>query len=90
MTHLCSIISKPGEGTDGHVVSNPAENIFHLLVYYCQHQDRVTRDTDHPLITLANLYALRGHREVEKDWYSKITEYVKPVFKGMPKTFEMI
>ena len=34
--------------------------------------------------------ALRGQRELEKDWYSTITEYVKPVFKDMPKTFETI
>ena len=34
VTHLCSIIFKPGGGTNGHVVSESAENIFHLLVYY--------------------------------------------------------
>ena len=47
VTCLCSIIHKPGGGTDGHVKYDPAENLFHILVYYCQHQDRVTRDTDH-------------------------------------------
>ena len=42
VTRLCSINRKPGEGADGHVVSYPAENLFHLLVYCCQHQDDVT------------------------------------------------
>ena len=36
-TRLCSIIRKPGGGTGGHVVSEPAEIVFHILVYYCQH-----------------------------------------------------
>ena len=59
-------------------------------MYYCQHQDHVTWDTDNYLVTLVNLRALRGHRDLKKDWYSTITEYVKPVFKDMLKTFEMI
>ena len=87
VTRLCSIICKPGGGIDGHVLSEPAENLFRLLVYYCQHQDRVTWDTDHSLVTLVNIRALRGQRDLEKDWDSTITEYVKPVFKDMPKTF---
>ena len=37
-----------------------------------------------------NLRALRGQRDIEKDWDSAITEYVKPVFKDMPNKFEMI
>ena len=37
-----------------------------------------------------NLCAIRGQRDIEKDWDSTITEYVKPVFKDMPKKFEMI
>ena len=90
MTSLCSIICKTGGGTDGNVVSKTAENIFHLLVYYYQHQDRVTQETDHYLATLVNLCALFGKRELDKDWDSMITEYAKPVFKDMPKTFEMI
>ena len=90
VTRLCSIIRKPGGGTNVHVVSKSAENIFHLLVYCCHHQDRVTRDTGHSLVTLVNLRALRGQHDLEKDWYSTITEYVKPFFKDMPKTFEMI
>ena len=90
VNHLCSIISKPGGGTNGHVVSKSAENIFHLLVYYCQHQDRVIQDTDHSLFTLLNLCALRGQRELETDWDLTIKEYVKPVFKDMSKIFEMI
>ena len=75
---------------NGHVVSESAENIFHLLVYYCQHQDLVTQDTDHSIVTLVNIRALRGQHELEKDWDSTITEYVKPVFKDMTKTFKMI
>ena len=59
-------------------------------MYYCQHQDRVTWDTDHSLFTLANLCALRGQRDLEKDWDSTITEYVKLIFKDIPKTFNMI
>ena len=51
----------------GHVVSEPAKNTFHFLVYYCQHKERLTRDTDHYLVTLANICALRGQRELEKD-----------------------
>ena len=90
MTRLCSIIRKPGGGTDGHVVSKPAENLFHILVYYFQHQDRVTWETDHSLAPLANLRALRGQRELEKDQDSKITKYVKPVLKDIPNSFEMI
>ena len=75
---------------NGHVVSESAENIFHLLVYYCQNQDRVTQDTEHSIVTLVNIRALRGQHELEKDWDSTITEYVKPVFKDMTKTFKMI
>ena len=90
VTRLCSIIRKPGGGTDGHVVSEPAENIFQLFVYYCQHQYRVTQETDHSLVTLVNIRTLCGQRELEKDWDSTITEYVKPIFKDMSKTFEMI
>ena len=90
VTRLCSIVSKPGGGTDGNVVSNPTENIFLLLVYYFQHQDCVTQETDHSLFTLANLRSLSGKCELEKDRYSTITEYVKPVFKDMPKTFKTI
>ena len=37
LTHLCLIIRYPGEGTNGHVVSDSAENIFHFLVFYFQH-----------------------------------------------------
>ena len=37
VTRLCSIIRKPGGGTDVHVVSESAKNLFQLLVYYCQH-----------------------------------------------------
>ena len=37
VTCLCSIIRKPGGETNIHVVSDPAENIFHLLVYCFQH-----------------------------------------------------
>ena len=59
-------------------------------MYYCQNQDRVTQDTNHSLVTLVNICALCGQRELEKDWYLTITEYVKPVFKDMSKTFEMI
>ena len=90
VTCLFSIIRKPGRGTNGHVVSKSAENIFHLLVYYFQHQYCVTWNTDHSLVTLVNLRALCGQREIKKDWDSTITEYVKPVFKDIPKTFEMI
>ena len=68
----------------------PLKNLFHPLVYYCQHQERVTRDTDHSLITLMNIRALCGNRELEKDWDLTITEYVEPFFKDMPKTFEMV
>ena len=89
VTHLCSIIRKPGGGTNGHAVSESAENILSLLVYYCQHQERVTWDTDHSLVTLMNIHALRGQRELEKYWNSMITEYVKPVLKYNPKTFKM-
>ena len=52
---------------DGHVVSDPAENLFHLLVYYCKHQDCVTQENYHSLVTLENIHALRGQRELEKD-----------------------
>ena len=90
VTCLCLIIRKPGGGTDGNVVSKPAENIFNLLVYYCQNQYRVTWDTDHSLVTLVNLCALCGKREIKKYWDLTVTEYIKPVFKDMPKTFEMI
>ena len=89
VTRLCSIIRKPGGGTNGNVVSESAENLFQLLVYYCQHQDHVTLDTEYYLVTLVNLHVLRGQRQLKKDWDSMITEYVKPVFKDMPKTFEM-
>ena len=37
LTRLCSIICNPGGGTNGHVVSKPTENLFHLLVYCCPH-----------------------------------------------------
>ena len=90
MTRLFSIIRKPGGGTDGNVVSKPAENIFNILVYYCQNQYRVTWDTDHSLVTLVNLCALCGKREIKKYWDLTVTEYIKPVFKDMPKTFEMM
>ena len=42
VTRLCSIICKPGGGAYRHVVSEPDENIFHLLIYYFQHQKCVT------------------------------------------------
>ena len=58
VTSICSIIRKPGGRTDGHVVFYPAENIFDLLLYYCQHQDGVTWDTDRSLVTLVNICAL--------------------------------
>ena len=90
MTRLCSIICKPRGGTGGNMVSDTAENIFHLWVYYCQHQDRVTRETDNSFVTLVNLCVLRGQGEVDKDLDSTIMEYVKPVFKDTPKTFEMM
>ena len=90
VTRLYSIIRNPGGGTNRHVVSKSAENIFQLLVYYFQHQYLVTRDTDHSLVSLVNLRTLCGQCELEKDWDLRITEYVKPVFKYMPKTFEMI
>ena len=90
VTCPCSIICKPVWGTNGHLVSESAENIFHILVYYFHHQDHVTRATDHSLVTFVNLCALCGQRELEKDWDSTITVYVKPVFKYMPNTFEMI
>ena len=80
VTLLCSIIHKPGGGTDRHVVSETAENLFHILVYYCQYKDRITQDTDHFLVTLVNLRALFGQCELEKYWDLMITEYVKPVF----------
>ena len=44
---FCSIICNPGGGTNVHVLSDSAENLLHLLLYYFQYQDRVTRDTDH-------------------------------------------
>ena len=93
VTHLSTIICNPGQGTNGHVVSESDENLFHLLVYYCQHQDDVKRDTDQSLVTLMNIHGLRGQREkheLEKARDSTITEYVKTVFKYMPKTFNMI
>ena len=90
VTRLCSIICKPGGGTYRHVVSKPDENIFYLLVYYFQHQDRVTWDTKHSLVTLVNLCAICGQRELVKDWDSTITKYIKPILKDMPKTFKMI
>ena len=90
VTRLCSIISKPEGGTDGHVVSEPAETLFQLLVYYCQHQYHVIWGNDHSLVTLVNLHALLGQHELEKDWDLTITEYVKPVFKDMTKTFDML
>ena len=90
VTFLWSIICKPGGGTNGHVVSESSENLFHLLVYYCQHQYRVTWDTDHSIITLVNTHALFGQHDLKKGWDQTITEYVKPVFKYMPKTFGMI
>ena len=31
-----------------------------------------------------------GQRDIEKDWYSTITEYIKLIFKDMPKTFDII
>ena len=74
VTRIYSIIRNPGGGTNGHVVSKSAENIFQLLVYYFQHQDRVTRDTDHSLVTLENLRALRGKRDIKKDWDLTIME----------------
>ena len=37
-----------------------------------------------------NLCALRGKRDIEKDWDLEIIEYVKLVFKDMPKKSEMI
>ena len=37
-----------------------------------------------------NLRALREQSELKKYWDSTITEYVKPIFKDMPTTFEMI
>ena len=57
---------------------------------YFQNQDRVTWDTKHSLVPLLNLCAICGQRELVKDWDSEITEYVKLVFKDMPKKFEMI
>ena len=90
MSRLCLIIFKTGGGTNRHVVSDPAENLFHLLVYHCQHQDRVTRDTDHYIVTLVNVRVIHEQRELKKDWDSTITEYFKPVFKDIPNTFEMI
>ena len=36
-------------------------------MYYCQHQDRVTQDTDHFLVTLVNLRDLRGQHDLKKD-----------------------
>ena len=75
---------------NGHVVSESTENIFLLLVYYGQHQDRVTQDIENSIDNLVNLCALCGQRELKKDWYSTITEYVKPVFKDIHKTLEMI
>ena len=39
---------------------------------------------------MVNIFALHGQRELEKDWDLTITEYFKPVFKDMTKTFEMI
>ena len=71
VTRLCSIIHKPGEGMNRHAVSESSENIFHLLVYYCQHQKRVTRVTEHYLATLENIRALREQREIKKDWDMK-------------------
>ena len=58
VTRLCSNIHKPGGGRNRNVVSKSAENIFHLLVCYFQHQDHVTRDTYHSLVTLVNLRAI--------------------------------
>ena len=67
VTCLCSIIRKPGGGTNEYVVFESAENLFLLLVYYCQHQYRVTRDTDHYLVTLVNLRALCEKLDIKKD-----------------------
>ena len=75
---------------NGHVVSDSAQYIFHLLVFYCQHQYRVTRDTDHSFFALVNLGALCGKHDLEKNLDSTITEYVKSFFKDITKTFEMI
>ena len=37
-----------------------------------------------------NLRSFCGQHELEKDWDLTIMEYVKLVFKDMPKTFEII
>ena len=83
VTRLCSIIREPGRGTNGHVLCKAAENTFRLLVYYFQHQDRVIWDTKHSLVTLLNLCAICGQRELVKDWDLTITKYVKPILKDI-------
>ena len=81
MTRLCSIICNPGGWTDRHVVSNPAENIFHLLLYYYQHQERVTRDTDHFLVTLVNLRAFMGSVSSRRIGIQQSRNMSKPISK---------
>ena len=66
------------------------DNIIIIDSTLRSHQDPLTWDTDHSLVTLVNLRAPIGQRKIEKDWDSTIPEYVKRIFKDTPKTFNMI
>ena len=70
--NLCKVLRRPGgQNTSGNPdpgvkVSIRAEENLKLASYYCRHQERVSRPTSIPSITLSNVRKLSKQRDLEK------------------------
>ena len=63
---LCATTRKPGGGTDGHVVPEPAEHLFKTLAFYIRHQARISRAFVWASATAAELHKLDMQKKLEE------------------------
>lgn len=94
--NLCKVLRRPGgQNTSGNPdpgvkVSIRAEENLKLASYYCRHQERVSRPTSIPSITLSEVRKLSKQRDLEK---VKSTDTRQPPtvnLKDWPRTMEAI
>ena len=86
---LCATTRKPGGGTNGHVVPEPAEHLFKTLAFYIRHQARISRGFVWATASAAELHKLDMQKKLEET-KDPPTEppTVDPDLKNMEKTKE--
>ena len=86
---LCTTTRKPGGGTNGHVVPEPAEHLFKTLAFYIRHQARVSRDFVWTSASAAELHKLDMQKKLEETKDPPVEPAtVDPDLKNMEKTKE--